>query len=451
MRGRATLALLLGLAGCVAGAAHPMCVHAAEEGVSYSTWIVSRDTVMLRFVLPAAEADRLAGSAIPVLTVSKLGDYLLEHTAVAASGRDCPAIDQGYDLGRVDPVRVGAGLYGFEIVFRCGAPIRSLVLENRALFDRVPGHVDFARIEAGGRFTDQLFTAGRLRVRIPNVSNAPAASLGAYVRLGIGHVLHDAGRLCFLIVALLVVMHRPRRVLLIFAGLVAGYAVALAADAAGLVVSDGALIEAFIGCLIALYALAAIAPRLGPPAIATRGWPLLLLALAIVAAGLRAPGPALLLAGGGLLSAGFLAAIRTPGAGARAAMLVALPAAIFGVLDGFTLQSLLAPLELAFSSRVRMAVGYDLGALVAEGGTFAIAAGAAALAIGFMRGGGFGRADGFMRSSSLTRPTDLMLPGSVLAELAGQTAATRRTLLEVLAAAILAGLGTFWLVSRLHA
>src|SRR6185312_8101103 len=251
MGGRGALALLLGLAGWVACAARPLSVHAAEAGVSYSTWIVSGDTVMLRFVLPAAEANRLAGSAIPVLTVSKLGDYLLEHTAVTASGRDCPAIDQGYDLGRVAPVRVGAELYGFEIVFRCSAPIRSLVLENRALFDRVPGHVDFARIEAGRRFTDQLFTAGRQRVRIPNISDAPAASLGAYVRLGIGHVLRDAGRLCFLTVALLVVMHRPRRILLIIAGLVGGYAVALAADAGGLVVSNRALIEAFIGCLIA--------------------------------------------------------------------------------------------------------------------------------------------------------------------------------------------------------
>ena len=455
MGGRGALALLLGLAGWVACAARPLSVHAAEAGVSYSTWIVSGDTVMLRFVLPAAEANRLAGSAIPVLTVSKLGDYLLEHTAVTASGRDCPAIDQGYDLGRVDPVRVGAELYGFEIVFRCSAPIRSLVLENRALFDRVPGHVDFARIEAGRRFTDQLFTAGRQRVRIPNISDAPAASLGAYVRLGIGHVLRDAGRLCFLTVALLVVMHRPRRILLIIAGLVGGYAVALAADAGGLVVSNRALIEAFIGCLIALYALAAIAPQLARPVIATRGWPLLLLALAIVAAGLRAAGPALLLAGGGLLSAGFLAAIRrpgarTPGAGASAGILLALPAVIFGFLDGFTLQSLLAPLELAFSSRVRMAIGYDLGALLAEAGIFAIAAGAVALASGFMRAGGFGRADGVMRSSGLMRSSDLMRPGDLLAGLAVQTAATRRTLLEVLTAAILAGLGTFWLVTRLH-
>jgi hypothetical protein len=427
-------ALALGL-GCA-----PPPVQAADPSVSYSTWIVSSDTVMLRFVVPSAEAERLTGSAIPVLTVGKLGDYVLEHTAVSASGRECPAIDQGYDLGRVDPVRAGPGLYGFEIFFRCGQPMRALVLEDHALFDRAPGHVDFARIEDGQRFTDQLFTASRQRVRIGDPARAPAAGLGAYLGLGIGHVLRDAGRLCFLLAALLAA-RRPRAALEILAGLAAGYALALAADGSGLIFSEPRMIEAFIGFLVALGAVAAVAPHLEQPVIAAAGFPLLLFALAIVAAALRAPRPALLLGGAALLSAGFLAAIRgdtartvrsgTVRARVRGWVLT-LPAAIFGFLDGFALPSLLAPLEVTGWGRARMSLGYDLGALIAEAVVLAAAAGALALGRGFV----------------------LDRPGKLTAVAAGAGPGRpppRLALAEVLGAAIFAGLGTFWLVSRLHA
>ncbi|MGH8219867.1 MAG: hypothetical protein ACREUT_15090 [Steroidobacteraceae bacterium] len=406
--------------------------HAASRSVSYSTWIIGSDTVTLRFVLPAAEAERLTGSAIPVLTVSKLGDYVLEHTGVVSSGHDCPAIDQGYDLGRVDPVRVGAGLYGFEIFFRCGEPMRSLVLENRAIFERVPSHVDFARVEVGRRFTDQLFTAGRQRVRIADPAATPQAAWSEYVGLGFLHVLRDAARLCFLIAALLAV-RRPREGLAILAGLAAGYVLALAARGAGLIVSEQPMTEAFIGFLVALCAVAIVAPQLARPAIAMVGWPLVLLGLAIIAAGLRALRPALLLAGAAGLSAGFLAAIRV---GVPRGMM-ALPAAVFAFLDGFVLPSLLAPLGLTASSRVRMSIGYDLGALLAEAGVLALAAGALRLARRFANGG-FAEPRVFARAGSLD---------SVVAA----QPAVRGPLIELLSAAAFAGLGTFWLVSRLPA
>lgn len=407
-------------------------VHAAAPSVSYSTWIVSSDSVMLRFALPAAEAERLSGSAIPVLTVSKLGQYILEHTAVSASGRDCPAIDQGYDLGRVDPVRVGPGLYGFEILFRCGAPMRTLVLVNHALFDRVPAHVNFARIESGKHFSNQLFTAGHQRVHIADPAAVPDAGFGRYVGLGILHVLRDLARLCF-VVAAAVAAARPRESLRIAAGLAAGYVLALGSQSCGLSLSEQPLIEAFIGFLIALCAVALIAPQLRAR-VAIAGWPLLLLALAIVAAGLHASRPALLLAGGALLSAGFIAVIRT----GLPRGIMAFPAGLFGFLDGFALPALIAPFGLGFSSRVRMSIGYDLGALLAEAGV--LAAATALLALVARR-----------RIATQDRvPVDgiSVHAGSLIAP---QLPAWRGTLIELIAAAAFAGLGTFWLVSRLHA
>jgi hypothetical protein len=90
-----------------------------RANVSYSIWVVSGREVALRFLVPAWEVDAALGRAPFLIVQQRLGNYLLGHTAVTASGGVCLPEDQGYDLGTVDPVSVGAGLYGFDILFRC--------------------------------------------------------------------------------------------------------------------------------------------------------------------------------------------------------------------------------------------------------------------------------------------------------------------------------------------
>ncbi|HEY4338451.1 MAG TPA: hypothetical protein VGM97_00715, partial [Steroidobacteraceae bacterium] len=112
MKRLALIALCL-LAGAAGGA------EAQQRSVSYSTWIVSGNMVTLRYLLPVSVAQRLMGVEVQVLTVGKLEEYLLRHQTVGSAGGECPAIDQGFDLGRVDPLAVGPDLYGFEIFYRC--------------------------------------------------------------------------------------------------------------------------------------------------------------------------------------------------------------------------------------------------------------------------------------------------------------------------------------------
>ncbi len=399
--------LLALAASCwLVGAAH--LARAAGDSVSYSTWIVSRDsgTVTLRYVLPADTAQRLTGAAIPVLTVSKLGDYVLAHTEVWARGHECPASDQGYDLGKVDPLEVGTGLYGFEILFRCEGSMSGLALHDHAIFERVPSHVDFARIEIDGRVTRQLFTASRERLAVPDTGSLPSAGLGAYVRLGLLHILHGPARLCFLLAALLLV-RRSQDLAGILASVAAGYGLSLLLQATGWIEPQTALIEGFIGGLVALLAVGIAALQIGRPQMAAAGWSVLLLLLAGAAASMHAAAAALLLVGVALLSAGFLAL----SADRARPNLWLLPAGILGFLDGFVLPALLAPEHLAGWTRAPMVIGYDVGAVLADALVLALlAAGALAL----LRSGYL----------SLLRPV-----------------------VSDLGAACLGALGTFWLVS----
>jgi hypothetical protein len=136
---------------CALGVASPAL--ADSHSVSYSDWTIGGEITTLKFVLPAVEAQRLTGVDVPLATTKKLGEYLLAHVAVEGDGENCAPIDQGYDIGLVDPLAVGGGSFGFEVFFRCPtANPRVRVLKNTVLFERVRSHVNYARVRASGAF-----------------------------------------------------------------------------------------------------------------------------------------------------------------------------------------------------------------------------------------------------------------------------------------------------------
>jgi len=389
-------------------AAHGAPLPVGTANVSYSVWTVSGSSVMLRFLLPAPVAQSLSGIEVPLLTTRKLGDYILQHVAVEAAGRDCPAVDQGYDLGKVDPLSVGADLYGFEILFRCPGT-SGLVLHNHAVFARAPGHVNFARIERDGHAVEQLFTVGRERLAIPDgVAMAPAG-IGSYVRLGATHLLQGVDRLCFLL-GLLLLLRRKEEVGLAFGALIAGYASSLLISAPGWIIPRASLLEAFMGFMVALLAALITLRELRRPRVSALGCPALLAALAVLTAFTPTQWAATVaLVGAALFAASLLTASEWSSA---RTWLIAV--ATVGFLDGFELPSALAPLHLSLRSQLTMTAGFDLGALLV-----------AALAMGVPLG--------------VFWMVRKRIP-----------AATRHRLFNELAAACLGGLGTFWLVSRLY-
>ncbi|HTY48212.1 MAG TPA: hypothetical protein VMB48_00815 [Steroidobacteraceae bacterium] len=434
MRGRSLLSCARVLLCALAALARP--VVAAPASVSYSTWIVSPGAVTLRLRLPAAGAARLTGSDIPVLTVQRLGAYLLGRTGVRSGGRDCPAIDQGYDLGKVDPLAVAPGLYGFEIMFRCPGPPGPLSLHDHVLFDRVPGHIDFARIERGGQSSLALFTAGREQLQVPDTGALPAAGIGRYLRLGALHLLGSPDRLCLLLGAMLLVRRR-RDLGGLLLGLAAGYGLSLLAGVPDVMQPQPALTDAWVGFLVALLAVLLATRRFGGWNLLAAGLPAALAVLAVLAAA-RAPRCALLLAGAALLAFGLLAAAAPPGAGngtgagtgvgtgagagagtgvgarAGAASARLLPVTMFGFLDGFTLPTMLAPMTLTGLAPLHLVAAYDLGSMLPAAVMAALFAGLAGM------------------------------PPSVRIGLV-----PARHILDDCAAACLGGLGAFWLVSRL--
>lgn len=400
-------------------AAHGASLPAGTANVSYTVWTVSGSSVLLKFLLPTTVAQSLTGAQVPLLTTRKLGDYILQHVDVEAGGHACPAVDQGYDLGKVDPLAVGADMYGFEILFRCAAGTASgLALHNHAVFALSPGHIDFARIERNGQVVEQLFTAGRERLAL-GVPMSPAG-FGSYVRLGVRHLSFGLDRLCFLLGSLLLVRGR-REAGYAFAALIAGYGASLLVAASGWVVPRPALLEAFMGLMVALLAAFITLRELKRPRVALLGCPAVLAALALVTAFTHAHWAALALFGGAVFAGSLLEA--SAGVGQRWLLLLG----VVGFLDGFALPSALAPLNLPTRSQLWMSVGFDAGA---------------ALLAAFVMGVPLGL-------YALLRERTARL--AAISKVSAQSRRDPRALVNELAAACLGGLGTFWLVSRLYA
>jgi hypothetical protein len=375
---------------------------AQTRSVSHTVWVISGDQVTVRVVFSAVEARRMVAPGLPQPSNDALAAYLLDHLGAQTAGTSCEAIDQGYDIGRVNPLAAGAGLYGFEIIFHCGHPARP-ILKNTLLFDRVPQHIDYARIETDGTTLTQLFTAKRQAIDL-GVS-LKAAGPAAYASLGADHIVHSWQRLCFLL-GLMLLARTRREWLIAAAGLWCGYVVSTLIVATDWVPQMTSL-ESAIGLLVALCAAQWVAAQIREPRRVALGLSAALLLLGVVVGWFNGM-IAWTLLGAAIFCGGFLviSARRRP-----VALFVS--PLLFAGLDGVVLQGDYTRLHLWRVLSSPTLLFFNGGALLAELGIMTLL-----YAVSFW----------WARSSRRAAFT------AVAAEVA---------------ATALAGLGTFWLLIQL--
>jgi len=382
---------------------------AESRSLSYSIWNVVGQSVHARFIVPAAEARHLVERGAPPPTSETIAKYLAEHVAVGSAGGSCPAVDQGEEIGLVYTLTSSPGLGRFEIEFQCQKPER-ITLENTALFDRVPSHVNVARIQVGdGGFVTQLFTAARERIALPAAgSDLSNAGLYEFARLGAGHITNSLDRLCF-VLAFLLVSCRPRDLAYLVGGASLGYLLSTAVAISGLIVPRMELIEPLLGFLVVLVAAEPVARASQRPwaAAALLGGGILVVAAALLFA--RGWPVSLLLAGIAIFTLCYLPVSSRLGEGAALRLV---PATLLGLLDGFGFAADLSVLQLAPAALAPILLSFNAGAVT----VIALLAGALVAVAALLRARGF----------------------------AGSPTAAD------LAAAVLAGLGIFWFVGRLY-
>ncbi len=398
--------LLLALCCLLIG---PQAASAESRSVSYSVWSVIDETVHARFVIPEAEARRLADPGAPPPTNQAIADYIAAHVAVSSAGGSCPAIDQGDEIGLVYALAPVPGLRRFEIIFQCPQP-NGITLQNSVLFDRIPSHLNFARIQIGEAApVDQVFTSAHESVALSAPpSQQSGAGVLAYMRLGATHIVNSLDRICF-VLAFLLLRSRREDIGYLVGGISLGYLISLAITLSGIIAPRMEFTEPLLGLMVVLVAVDAAAQASKRPWAAAALLGTGLLALAVVTAVLHGMPAGLVLTGIAVFAVCYLP-ISSELSDRAAFALV--PTTLFGMLDGFGFASTLSVLKLPVETLVPLQLAFDVGALLV-----------------------------------------IALLASVIVAIAGALRARGQTtwpLSADLASAALTALGVFWFVSRLY-
>lgn len=341
-------------------------VLAAEVLVSASSWNVTGQDIALRLIFPKSAAQLLTQPGKPVPATEAVARYVLQRVHVEQDHVSCPTVDQGYDLGHIDPLFVGPGLFGFDILFHCPRPAGLLTLHNDALFDLPVTRIDAARIRLGSSSMSRLLS-GERTLRIANGRLPAGSSAGTVFGLGWQHVLSSLVHLCT-ICGLFLCVRRRKELTFLALGVLAGYLLAALA-ATGWVIQP-APARAWDGFLVLLTA-ALLMGRTGEHRKPALGLGLAAGSAAAVAA-LRGQGDvALTLLGAGTF--GFCLLWRAPWSHPAA---WAVPAVALAGVDGFSLSSDLAPLGSAVSMHTPDILAFNIGAIAAVLTLFAATAAA---------------------------------------------------------------------------
>jgi hypothetical protein len=387
----------------------------AGGNVSYSIWTVDGATVRVRVMVPVAAARRLVAKGAPPPAIATVAAAVGQGMSVTTPAGDCEAIDQGEGVGQIYTLALTPGLDRFEMVFAC-PQATGLVLKDEALFDRDPGHIDYAQIRIGaGQPALAAFTHDSRSITLP----APGARLRGADPLAFGRMaaIRIATSLAALAILFGSVLLSRRWIDLAWltATLAAGYLISAGVALSGLVVLDQGLSAALLGLLAATLGLGALqsgatgaAMSLGWRRAAWAAIALTMIGLVVVAA-VKRPEAGLATFGIALFGLAAVQAARIqPSLGAMAFA----PEAAFAFMEGLGPASDLTVLHPPPGQLVPILAGHDIGGLAA-------AMGVAGLAMG-------------------------------LIWLAGLRSRAFRGIGAEIAGAALIGLGLFWFVSRLY-
>lgn len=350
--------------------------HAAghARSVSYSSWEFTDDGARVQARISLLELSRL-GIPLPIgeglndqTSGAPVGLYLADHLELFSGTERClPA-----NVPVSHPAEDGSVSYRWALTCTGGPTERTI--RTSILLDQAPSHLHFARLVRH----DEDGTPARILERVLSESDpqwelAPhdgveqrvestGTSLGAYVRLGIEHILSGWDHLAF-VFALVLLAGSLGEVARLVTGFTIAHSITLALAVLGWVDPLNGPVEAMIGFSVALVALENSWLQAGRgwkiPAIAFGG----LLVVAAISATGRGSLPVFAALGLALFTAshfGLLTASRSP------ATLRVVLAFAFGLVHGFGFAGVLAEMELPANRLFAALFGFNLGVEIGQ-------------------------------------------------------------------------------------
>lgn len=345
--------------------AAPASAHTRSQ--SFSSWHIHEGQVRLSFSVPALEATRLG---LLEDGIAELSEVLVQHLASNIS------LSVGQEPCRtIAGPRARAAREGYlrvEWRFACAAhgPIE---IVNDAFFAVASSHIHYARVRHGdSRVREFLFTNVERRQRIEvdarTTSESRGASFGAYLWLGVEHIVLGVDHLAFLL-ALLVLCRRVREVAYLVTGFTLGHSLTLSLAVLGVVNPNVRVIEALIGFTIALVAAENVGVTTGANRNIASGLSGALVSLALLQSLVPLEIPLATLVGLALLTWCYLLLVDTP---ARALRWRPALTVLFGLIHGFGFAGVLLEIGLPTDRLITAVAGFNVGVELGQLGIVAV-------------------------------------------------------------------------------
>jgi hypothetical protein len=335
---------------------------AAEIGAASAAAADSGSAPAVSGSEPGRTSD-MAGSAVGEITAmtphapaDPVAAYVARNVTASAGSQACTVVEP------IRNVSDGNGWRSVAWTLECPES-DAYTLNVDLLFDALPGHTHFARVDGAGRASVERLVTGERRTWTiaahagDTRAGTQGSSLAEYVGLGIRHILSGYDHIAFL-VALLLLARTLGEVAWVVSSFTVAHSFTLALAALGLAHPNPSAIEALIGFSIALVAienswLLAGRPRFVPVALTTG-----LVAFAFAARAGVGLLPPVVFAGLALFCASHFSLMARVRDGTRLRIIVAF---CFGLAHGFGFAGVLSEIAADPGRLVRALLGFNAG------------------------------------------------------------------------------------------
>jgi hypothetical protein len=329
----------------------PAAAH--ERTTSYSDWDIRGAHARVTLRLAELDVSRFPWAAGGERAAA-LAAYLAGHLRLFAGERACAVTEPPR------PLVAPPGRVAYEWTVGCEST-DALAIRSDLLAAIAPTHLHFARgARDGVALPERVLSSGSPTA--PVAVEDAGTSLPAYVRLGVEHIVTGYDHLAFL-VALLLIAGSLREVTAVVTGFTAAHSLTLALAVTGWVRPERAAVEALIGLSIALVAAENVwrTSRPGPLATVVLGGAPLLAVGRI---------PALTGIGMALFTPCYVALVRRV---SRPAALRWSVTFLFGLVHGFGFAAALTEAHLPPGRLVHALVGFNAGVELGQLAAVAVA------------------------------------------------------------------------------
>lgn len=226
---------------------------AHTKSVSYSTWNIQEDEIILNFTVSSREITKLREYQI---NYPNLNESLESHLIQKIDS------DQMISEPLINVLNTEIGTTGLSLKFKINE-VEKYIFDMNTFFDQIPGHIHYARIN---------HHMGQIRTLVLNENNHEIVfftqidevaqqnwfdSFKQYIGLGFTHILEGIDHLLFLL-ALLILCKSLKSLVFAATGFTIGHSLTLGLAASNIVIPQVNVIESLIGWTIILASIESI-------------------------------------------------------------------------------------------------------------------------------------------------------------------------------------------------